>query len=204
MQIVDVAMALVDAEGLDRLTLRRLAEHLEVTPMALYWHFRDKDALLAALGERLFSSIEFPEPGVDHLDDLDAVMRAVMTALRQHAAIAPLALTTVLTTVPGLVLSERVLSLLCDAGLDDATAANVGGFILHSIVALVSSVPGTSKSTPPEPPAGLSFLDYPVTVRLAPHLMECDDVDAWLHQGLDVLIQGVRGLVADQLAANKD
>lgn len=194
-QIVDVAVALVDAEGLERLTLRRLADHLGVTPMALYWHFRDKDALLSALGERLFSLVELPAPVEEWSEDLDAVLRAVLEVLRRHPAVAPLALTTVLTTVPGLQLSERVLSLLCDAGLDDDVAANVGGFLLYSIVGLVAAVP-EEKKAPTSLPPGAVASDFPVAMRLAPHLIACEDVDGFMREGLAVLSEGVRGLVA--------
>lgn len=195
-QIVEVALSLVDAEGLERLTLRRLAEHLDVTPMALYWHFSDKEALLSALGEHLFDSIEFPGPGSDPLDELDAVLRSVVRSLSHHVAIAPLALSSVLTSDPGLVLAERVLGLLCDAGLDDHTAANIGGVLLHSTVALVTSIPrvvakqGVGVVTSPH-------LDhYEVTSRLAAHLLVCDDVEGWLNDGLLLMMEGVRGLVA--------
>src|SRR5215467_7003154 len=41
--VVDRALALADREGLDALTIRRLATELGVTPMALYWHFRSKE-----------------------------------------------------------------------------------------------------------------------------------------------------------------
>lgn len=199
-QIVEVAVALVDAEGLDRLTLRRLADHLGVTPMALYWHFRDKEALLAALGEMLFSSIDYPPAVEDWARDLDAVMLAVLEALRRHPAIAPLALTTVLSTVPGLELSERVLSLLCDAGLEDAVAANVGGFLLYSVVALVAAVPEAEKS-PSSLPDGVDPSDFPVAMRLAPHLIDCEDVDGFMREGLSVLSEGVRGMVARATSA---
>jgi hypothetical protein len=43
--IVTSAIALADAEGLDAVTIRRLAQDQAVTPMALYWHFRDKEKL---------------------------------------------------------------------------------------------------------------------------------------------------------------
>ena len=48
--MVGRAIALADAEGLDALTIRRLAQELGVTPMALYWHFRNKEELLAGAG----------------------------------------------------------------------------------------------------------------------------------------------------------
>lgn len=53
--IVDQALQLMDEIGIDALTTRRLADHLGVKGPALYWHFRNKDALLAQMCERLFS-----------------------------------------------------------------------------------------------------------------------------------------------------
>src|SRR2546421_6573212 len=38
--VTENALKLADADGLDALTIRKLAQHLGVTPMALYWHFR--------------------------------------------------------------------------------------------------------------------------------------------------------------------
>ena len=52
--VVERGLALADAEGLDALTIRRLATELGVTPMALYWHFRNKEELLAALGDQVW------------------------------------------------------------------------------------------------------------------------------------------------------
>src|SRR6476620_10513894 len=51
--IVAGAVALADAEGLDAVTIRRIANDHQVTPMALYWHFKDKGELLDGIPERL-------------------------------------------------------------------------------------------------------------------------------------------------------
>ena len=56
--VVERGLAVADAEGLDGLTIRRLAADLGVTPMALYWHFRSKEELLDGLAERLWSEID--------------------------------------------------------------------------------------------------------------------------------------------------
>jgi TetR/AcrR family transcriptional regulator, tetracycline repressor protein len=56
--VVDRALRLADADGLDALTIRKLATDLGVTPMALYWHFRSKDELLEGLAERLWGEID--------------------------------------------------------------------------------------------------------------------------------------------------
>lgn len=44
--VVKRAIAIADAEGLQAVTIRRVAKELGVTPMALYWHFKDKNELL--------------------------------------------------------------------------------------------------------------------------------------------------------------
>src|SRR5512134_2667554 len=50
-QIVAAALRIVDEEGAEALTLRRLAETLGVTAMSLYWHVRDKAELLELVGQ---------------------------------------------------------------------------------------------------------------------------------------------------------
>jgi AcrR family transcriptional regulator len=56
--VLTLALEIADAGGLGAVTMRRLAADLGVTPMSLYRHFADKDALLAAIGERIGEEIE--------------------------------------------------------------------------------------------------------------------------------------------------
>jgi TetR/AcrR family transcriptional regulator, tetracycline repressor protein len=56
--VVDQALELAERNGLDALTIRKLATELGVTPMALYWHFRSKEELLGGLVERVWSEID--------------------------------------------------------------------------------------------------------------------------------------------------
>src|SRR4029077_4650285 len=55
--VVERALQLADADGLEALTIRKLATDLGVTPMALSWHFGSKDELLEGLAERVWSEI---------------------------------------------------------------------------------------------------------------------------------------------------
>jgi TetR/AcrR family tetracycline transcriptional repressor len=55
------ALELADREGIDAVTIRRLATDNSVTPMALYWHFKDKDAVLDGIAERIYASVELPD-----------------------------------------------------------------------------------------------------------------------------------------------
>jgi TetR/AcrR family transcriptional regulator, tetracycline repressor protein len=60
--VVDGAIALLDAEGLDGLTMRKLATTLDVQAGALYWHFDNKAALLEAMAEKLVEGVGAPLP----------------------------------------------------------------------------------------------------------------------------------------------
>lgn len=51
--VIIVALQLLDETGLPDLTMRRLAAALDVQPSALYWHFPDKQTLLAAVSDRI-------------------------------------------------------------------------------------------------------------------------------------------------------
>jgi len=59
-RIVDEAISLVDAEGADALTMRRLAVRLGTSTMSTYHHVPDKQALIEAIAERVISDLEQP------------------------------------------------------------------------------------------------------------------------------------------------
>lgn len=61
-RILEVALLLVDQEGIEALSMRRLAKQLGVDPMAIYHHLPNKRALLSALIEEVFSEMRVPEP----------------------------------------------------------------------------------------------------------------------------------------------
>jgi AcrR family transcriptional regulator len=57
-RILDAAVRVVRRQGVDALTVRSIAESLEVTPMAVYKHFDDKADLIAAVIQRGFAEWE--------------------------------------------------------------------------------------------------------------------------------------------------
>lgn len=61
--VIQAAILLADRDGLTALTMRRLAAHLGVSPMALYRYIPDKDELLRQMADAAFSEEEPPEPG---------------------------------------------------------------------------------------------------------------------------------------------
>ena len=115
--IIDEAVRLLGDEGLEGVSLRRLAARLGVRAPSLYWHVPDKAALLAAMMERIFRACVESVPSQPHWQDW---MREFASALwRTQAAtrdFAPLLITSPLddaqiTRVEAL-LTERL------AGLD--------------------------------------------------------------------------------------
>ena len=76
--IVDTALALLEQTGLPDLSMRRLATALGVQPSALYWHFENKQELLAAVADRIV------EPVADARGDVADVAHALRGALLAH------------------------------------------------------------------------------------------------------------------------
>lgn len=86
--VVREALRLLDDEGLDGLSLRRLAERLGVRAPTLYWHVRDKRQLLdlvaAEILRQTFENHRFPTPGQPWEEWLAARARSLRTSLLAH------------------------------------------------------------------------------------------------------------------------
>jgi TetR/AcrR family tetracycline transcriptional repressor len=205
--IVARAVQVADAEGLEAVTIRRIAQEHGVTPMAMYWHFNDKESLLNGIAEYLVAAVDLPGEGPadrDWADELRDVLVAFLEAIRPHPAIAGLALQRILTCEPGLAVAERALALLRRAGLSPERASMVGSFLLSGVITLVTAQPGPKWSLTGEDReeairhkrAGLEALSptrYPNVVAAAPFLVMCMDQDEYFTTGVELLIQGVRG-----------
>lgn len=121
-RIVDAGLRIVDADGVDALSLRRLATDLEVTPMAVYWHLKDKAELLDRMGERVLDSIQIPPPVGDWRRQLRDVHQAMLRPLLEHPNAVELMVGRARYGRAGITLFERILSILLGAGLTPAQA----------------------------------------------------------------------------------
>lgn len=122
-RIVDAAVDVLSTEGLDALTMRRLARHLDVAPMSLYRHVDSKAALLALVVERIAESL----PAVDLDGAWDVTVREVLRAIRRllvrHPGIGAAVTTETLFTPSVRSAVERLLLALRAAGLGERAAA---------------------------------------------------------------------------------
>ena len=200
------ALALADREGIEAVTIRRLATDNSVTPMALYWHFKDKDAVLDGIAEQIYASVVLPEPTEQPWDvQLRAVLQAVLAAIRPHPLAADLLAPRVMKSEAGLILAERVIGMLRNAGFSAQDATQTASFLLCSIVTLVTSEPGRHapgsdevqddlQRTKRAQLDSLSPKQFPFLRESTRFFLECDDEESYFAGGMDFLIAGVRGV----------
>lgn len=198
------AIAVADDEGLEALTIRRLATDLGVTPMALYWHFQDKERLLDGVAERVLSEVDLPadDGSVAWPARLRGVLDALLEVLVAHPAVVEVVKTRIMLSEPGQELTERALSLLREAGFSAERSAQLAHYMLTFMVGLVSGLPGLAVGVDDEAHeqrlrmkwATLQALPpkrFPRVIEAAGPLTDCGDAQAWFSRGLDMLVAGV-------------
>jgi AcrR family transcriptional regulator len=67
--IVDAALVLLERDGMDGLSMRKLARELGAGAASLYWHVGDKEELLSLLLDRIVGESKIPEPDPEHWQD---------------------------------------------------------------------------------------------------------------------------------------
>ncbi|MET8408657.1 TetR/AcrR family transcriptional regulator [Streptomyces sp. NPDC005195] len=91
-RITEVTVRLLDAEGMARFSMRRLAAELNVTAMSLYWYVDTKDDLLELALDAVFGELGLPEAGSgeDWRDQLRSVAAGYRALLVRHPWVSPL------------------------------------------------------------------------------------------------------------------
>lgn len=82
--IVDIAVAVADAEGTAAVSMRRIAKDLQVGVMSLYWHVESKEELHQLMLETVQAEIEAQVPSGDWRADLTAYARNTRAAMHRH------------------------------------------------------------------------------------------------------------------------
>ncbi|HEY6057169.1 MAG TPA: TetR/AcrR family transcriptional regulator C-terminal domain-containing protein, partial [Candidatus Limnocylindrales bacterium] len=123
-RIVQAGLRIVDAEGADALSLRRLASDLDVAAMSVYWHVRDKAQLFDLIGEAVLETIEVPAAaaGGDWVDELRAIHRGMFGMIARHPNAVDLVIGRARYGPAGLRLFERILAALLGAGFTPTAA----------------------------------------------------------------------------------
>lgn len=121
--IVDTAMSILDAEGLDALSMRRVALDLRTGPASLYAHVANKDELLELMIDRIVGEMELPAPDPDRWQE--QIIESAIAAHRvwsRHPGIAKAALANIPVGPSSLRYSEATLAILRAGGVPDRQA----------------------------------------------------------------------------------
>ncbi|MGO8874145.1 MAG: TetR/AcrR family transcriptional regulator [Acidimicrobiales bacterium] len=123
--IIAAAVAVMRAEGLEHVTMRRLAAELDTGPASLYVYVRNTDELHAAVLDEMLALVGFvPDAAPAQWDTtVVAVLSSYTSILVEHPGLARSALVTRPSGPSYLALVERLLSLLRAGGVPDGQAA---------------------------------------------------------------------------------
>jgi AcrR family transcriptional regulator len=138
--LVRTALRILDAEGLDALSMRRLAQELETGPASLYAHVAGKDELLDLVYDLVLAEVEIPDPGPDPAvwsAQVKDMLRSLRRVFRSHRDLARIALTRVPLGPNGVAGMERTMALLRAGGLPDEIAAYAGDLVSSFVTAEV-------------------------------------------------------------------
>jgi len=195
-RILAAALRLMDANGLDALSMRKLAGELHVEAMSLYYHVPGKAVLLEGLAETVLAEVRLPRGDGD---DRAGATRGVARALRANALAHPNAIPLLGALGFGSAAARRhteaVLDVLGAAGLTPQDAfttfllvrSYVLGFVLWEIRHAEARAAGM---IPPTEAGTLTSPDLPRLASIATFITTFDN-DAEFERGLDVLVAGL-------------
>jgi AcrR family transcriptional regulator len=205
--IVEVALAIVDADGLDAMTMRRVAQDLDTGAASLYAHFASKEDLLEHVIEHAIGDVDLPSGEPDPArwqEQAKALGRAMRSGLAAHNDIARGCLARIPVGPNSLRSSELLIGILRAGGLPDQVVAFACDLLPLFIVATVyeESLYASEQNTPEQVGAYMEDLRsyfsalptdrFPQVVALASALVAgSDEGDERFEFGLDVLVRGL-------------
>jgi AcrR family transcriptional regulator len=149
--VVEAALRILDDLGLPDLTMRRLAAALDVQPSALYWHFPNKQTLLAELADRIVAARRVPaaadpaaadpsaaDPAADWRDAVRGEAAALRDALLAYRDGAEVVSSTLALGLGSPETVDRLARAVARGGFDLETSHRAATALLHFVLGHVS------------------------------------------------------------------
>lgn len=198
-RILRGALAIVDRDGLEALSMRKLGAELGVEAMSLYNHVSSKDELLEGVTGILLQDIELPDPSVgDWTDSMKTGLLSFRSLLLEHPRFIPIIQSKPDVTPEAFAPIEFSLDLLRRAGFEpeDALKAHWAliGYTLGHVSFQTSSAFSDKESAQSHIALrheALPEKEFPRLFEVLPYLAECD-FDAGFEFGLDTLLAGLK------------
>jgi AcrR family transcriptional regulator len=209
--ITEAALALVDAEGLDALSMRNVAERLDVQASALYGHVSGKQELIQLMLDHVALEIELPEPDPGRWQEqVKDFARAARRALGAHRDLAGASLANIPTGPNMLGLMDRLLALLASSALPRQAVVYAADLLPQFVTASVYEESLFMQRLERDP----AYFDrieayfraapaerFPALADLVTELTGADEgPDARFEFGLDVIVQGLSTIASQERA----
>ncbi|MGH2679485.1 MAG: TetR/AcrR family transcriptional regulator C-terminal domain-containing protein [Actinomycetota bacterium] len=202
-RVIEAALRVMDEEGLEAVSMRRIAREVGVEAMSLYHHVEDKEDLLDGICERVMVEFEFPEPGEDWADNVRQGARAWRRLLKDHPNVMRLFAEQrgPVRSIDSMRPTEFALRLLQECGLTDRDTAQAfhafGGYIQGFVMMELGSIAGGADAEHQKMHAELAAAlpsEFPALRAVSRYFAECDP-DEQFEFGLDLLIRGMEANV---------
>ena len=133
-----MALKILDDEGLAELTMRRLGAALSVQPSALYWHFPNKQSLLAELADRIVAPAASARPRSDGGDQTRSQAVALRNALLAYRDGAEVVSSTLAMGLGSTTAHDGLAAAIAADGSDADVARRAADVLLHFVLGHVS------------------------------------------------------------------
>lgn len=194
-RIVARALAIIDADGIAALSLRRLADDLGVTPMSLYWHVADKSELLELVGHAVLAEIVIPDRAGEWKDQLRDIHRAMLVSFLRHRNTTEILVGRARFGPGGLAAFERILAILLDAGFTPEAAFDAYQSLYLFTLGFMTMANRTPEFIEGQRQGALYMLTLPVetfpSIRAVTPVIGRRSPDEAFEIGLDVVIEGL-------------
>jgi AcrR family transcriptional regulator len=206
-RILEAAVRLMDAEGLEAVTMRRLGRELGVEAMSLYNHVEGKDDIRVGMLERVLSELELPEEGSseDLMERVRDMARSFRILLHDHPNAVPLFTEHrgPMSDPDALRVIEVALRTLRGAGLSPEDTVHAYGTLVGFVLGYVALEVGALWGDPlahegwtERIAASVDPAVFPTLVEMLPHMFVDCDREAEFEYGLDTIISGLRAKLA--------
>ncbi len=202
--IVDAALKVLDADGLDRLTMRYVARTLNTTAAALYWHVGSKDGLLDLIFDRVIGEVPVPDPDPDNWhQQVKQLARSERATILAHRDVIRLSIGRIPMGPNALRHADRVLAILRAGGVPDELAVAGQQLLISIVIGFAIDETGEGGQPPANQPspheAGVMARDYLASLPAErfPHLVHLadrfadDDPDQRFELLLDLFVDGL-------------
>ena len=202
--VAERALRLGDDEGLEAVTIRRLAQELHVSPMALYWHFKNKDELFLGVVDHVLSGVRRRPGETDPMVQIRRMVETLVTVMREHPVMPHLLHACDKGQSTGFTrATEDSLAVLTQLGFTVQESFWVASYLLNGAIALAAGHPNAKAKVPPGGLAEwrrqqrldlerLPAADFPMMHVFAKTYDEEPDLERYYRFGVDLLMAAVQ------------